>query len=172
MNLVSDEPVFIGLGSNLANPAEQISIAFQCLSDEPAIELQQQSSLYRSPPWGDLDQAEFVNAVARISTRLTPSVLLAALKKIEQAMGREHSGRRWGPRIIDLDLLAFGGRILSTDALQLPHPRIVERAFVLVPFAEIAADFQLPGLGRINQLLTRCDDAGTIRRLNCEQQDV
>ena len=159
------ELVFVGLGSNMAKPAEQVMRAVDQLATESGIEVQRCSSLYCSPPWGVTDQADFVNAVVQISTSLNPINLLCALARIEQKMGRDRSGRRWGPRVIDLDLLAFGERIISTDSLIVPHPRIVERAFVLLPFAEIAPHYQLPGLGGVKQLLTLRDDAGTIRRL-------
>ena len=91
--------------------------------------------------------------------------------RIERDMGRVRTERHWGPRVMDLDLLAFGERIIRTDRLLVPHPRIAERAFVLVPFAEIAPQFHLPGLASVNQLLTLRDDAGTIRRLQSGNQD-
>ena len=165
MNAEATEPVFVGLGSNMADPAKQVKTALERLDAKSEIELQNYSSLYRSPPWGDPDQADFVNAVAQISTLLAPVELLDVITHIERDMGRKRNGHRWGPRIMDLDLLAFGGRIINTDRLTVPHPRIAERAFVLVPFAEIAPQFSLPGLGPIDQLLTLRDDAGTIRRL-------
>ena len=165
MNAEAGEPVFVGLGSNMAGPAEQVMTALEHLDARSEIELQRYSSLYSSPPWGEPDQADFVNAVAQISTLLAPVELLGVLNHIERDMGRERIGCRWGPRIVDLDLLAFGGRMINTDRLIVPHPRIAQRAFVLVPFAEIAPQFSLPGLGPINQLLTLRDDAGTIRRL-------
>ena len=165
MNAEAAEPVFVGLGSNMADPAKQVMMALERLDAKSEIGLQHYSSLYRSPPWGDPDQADFVNAVAQISTLLAPVELLDVITHIERDMGRKRNGHRWGPRIMDLDLLAFGGRIINTDRLTVPHPRIAERAFVLVPFAEIAPQFSLPGLGPIDQLLTLRDDAGSIRRL-------
>lgn len=171
MNAVVGELVFIGLGSNMASPAKQVTTALESLAAEPGVEVQRQSSLYCSPPWGDLEQADFVNAVARIATRLAPVELLDVLMRIERDMGRVRTERHWGPRVMDLDLLAFGERIIRTDRLLVPHPRIAERAFVLVPFAEIAPQFHLPGLASVNQLLTLRDDAGTIRRLPSGNQD-
>ena len=165
MNAFVAESVFIGLGSNMANPASQVLMAIERLNDRPKIQVRQRSLLYRSPPWGDADQAEFINSVVQISTSLEPPELLDVLLQIERDMGRERGNRRWGPRLIDLDLLAFGQRSINTKRLIVPHPRIAERAFVLVPFAQIAPQFELPGLGTVNQLLTLRDDAGTIRGL-------
>ena len=165
MNAVSGEPVFIGLGSNQDDPAKQVMAAIERLANVSEIELEQHSALYHSPPWGDLQQPDFINAVAQISTVLTPVELLEVLNGIEREMGRVRNKRRWAPRIMDLDLLAYGDRMINTDQLIVPHPRIAQRAFVLVPFAEIAPQFQLPGLASINQLLTQRGDAGTIRRL-------
>jgi 2-amino-4-hydroxy-6-hydroxymethyldihydropteridine diphosphokinase len=159
------EPVFIGLGSNLANPVKQVTAALERLHQQPELDLRCHSSLYRSPPWGDLQQDEFINAVALIATSVAAADLLQLLQQIETEFGRDRSERHWGPRLLDLDLLAYGQQIINTADLVVPHPRIAERAFVLVPFAEIAPKFRLPGLGTINQLLTLRSDAGTIRRL-------
>ena len=107
------------------------------------------SSLYRSAPLGGIEQPEFVNAVAAILTRLEPAALLAALKGIERERGREPGGSRWGPRVIDLDLLVYSRASVATAELTVPHPGIAERNFVLLPLGEIAPDLVVPGLGRV-----------------------
>jgi 2-amino-4-hydroxy-6-hydroxymethyldihydropteridine diphosphokinase len=108
--------------------------------------------LYRSHPFGPVAQPDFVNAVAGTLTGLDAPTLLAELRAIETAMGRPLERQRWGPRVIDLDLLAYGRERRTSEALTLPHPGIVERNFVLYPLAEIAPDLELPGLGRVAEL--------------------
>lgn len=141
---MSCELALIGLGANMADPAVRIGAAIERLSALPGLQLRARSSLYQTPAWGDTEQPDFLNAAVAFTVELAPAELLAALLGIEQALGRVRSGRRWGPRLIDLDLLAFGSRELRVDGLQLPHPGIAERAFVLVPLLELAE--QLPGL--------------------------
>jgi 2-amino-4-hydroxy-6-hydroxymethyldihydropteridine diphosphokinase len=114
------------------------------------------SPLFRAPPWGPVAQPDFVNAVARLETTLEPEVLLAGLLGIERDMGRERR-ERWGPRRIDLDLLHMEGAQLDTASLQLPHPRIAERAFVLKPWSELDPGLSLPGMGRIADLAKKVD---------------
>jgi 2-amino-4-hydroxy-6-hydroxymethyldihydropteridine diphosphokinase len=109
-------------------------------------------------------QPDFVNAVAGLLTRLEPAAFLAALKDLEARLGREAPVVRWGPRRIDLDLLVLGGSRVESPELRLPHPGIAERAFVLVPLAEIAPDLDVPGVGRVRALLARAD-AGGVERL-------
>ena len=133
--------VFVGLGSNLDDPAQRIGDALAALDQAPGISVLRVSSLYRTAPWGKRDQPEFVNAVAEIDTILPPRALLDSLLEIERAAGRHRDGERYGPRLIDLDLLVHGDASIDEAGLTLPHPRIAERAFVLVPLAEIA-----PGL--------------------------
>jgi len=111
--------------------------------------LVQYSGLYRSSPVGPQNQPEFVNAVAALLSRLDAAGFLQHLQEIERAQGRRPGGGRWGPRIIDLDLLAFGGAVVNEPGLILPHPRIAERNFVLLPLAEIAPELGLPGIGRV-----------------------
>lgn len=145
---------FVGLGSNLGDPERQIERAIGALRALPESHLQAQSALYRSLPWGDPDQDDYVNAVAAIDTTLTPQQLLAHLLSIELQQGRDRSsGRRNGPRTLDLDLLLHGDSMIDEPGLQLPHPRLHERAFVLLPLAEIAPDLLIPGLGAVKTLL-------------------
>ena len=142
------QPAWIGVGSNLEDPRAQVLAAIERLGKIPRTRLVVASRLYRSRPFGKADQPDFVNAVAGVLTQLDPMTLFRELKAIEKAMGRPEQHERWGPRIIDLDLLAQGAERRSDAALTLPHPGIVERNFVLYPLADIAPDLDLPGLGR------------------------
>lgn len=113
------------------------------------------SRYYRTPPWGEPDQPDFVNAVARLETRLSASELLAEMLALETRLGRRRTQKRWGPRLIDLDLLLCGDQQIDRPDLVVPHPRMVERAFVLVPLAELAPGVTIPGHGRVDELLGR-----------------
>ena len=146
------QPAYIGVGSNLEDPRAQVLAAITRLAQLPRTRLVLASKLYRSRPFGPVAQPDFINAVAGILTQLEPSVLLKELHAIESAMGRPERHEHWGPRIIDLDLLAFGSERREEPHLTLPHPGIVERNFVLYPLAEIAPDLVLPGLGRVADL--------------------
>jgi 2-amino-4-hydroxy-6-hydroxymethyldihydropteridine diphosphokinase len=154
----------VGLGSNLAGPRSQVEHGLDALARLPQTDVLRQSHLYRSAPWGVRDQPEFVNAVAGIETALSPRDLMQSLLAIERASGRERSGDRWGPRILDLDLLLYADRIIDEPGLHVPHPHLHERAFVLLPMAEIAPDLQIPGRGSISQLAARVD-ASACQRL-------
>ncbi len=121
------------------------------------------SSIYSSLPWGDEDQPDFLNAVAELQTRSQPRELLTALKKIERSLGRTPSERRWGPRVIDLDLLLAGKTVMLSDELTLPHPRMHERAFVLLPLAELEPELDIPGKGRVQRLSSKLDIEGVKR---------
>ena len=153
---------FIGLGSNLDDPRAQLDRAVLALSRAGGIELAGVSSYYRSAPWGEPAQPDFINAVARVETMLTPEALLAVLQGIEAQAGRRRE-RRWGPRALDLDLLLHEGELRDTPLLQLPHPRMHERGFVLVPLLELAPEVVVPGLGRARDLLQQCGHAGVER---------
>ena len=142
----------VGLGSNLDGPANQVETAFELLDALPGSSLLRRSSLYRSSPLGGIEQPDFVNAAGLISTSLGPRELLERLQGIERARGRERGAVRWGPRVLDLDLLAYGDRAIDEPGLRVPHPGIAERNFVLLPLREIAPDFELPGLGRVRDL--------------------
>ncbi len=148
---------WLGLGANLKRPVKQLREALKRLDAEDRIEVLRISSFYRTPPWGDEQQDDFINAVVQIETSLEPVALLHVTKSIENVMGRQRSGRRWGPRLIDIDLLLFGDKQVFLDELELPHPRIHERAFVLVPMAELDARVEIPGHGVIENLLGQLD---------------
>ena len=156
------ETAYIGLGSNLADPRAQVTSALRALDALPRSRLLRHSRLYRSAPWGQREQPEFVNAVALLETALAPRELLDALLSIERGAGRARDGTRWGPRVLDLDILLYGERVLDESGLRVPHPHLGERAFVLLPLAEIAPHAQVPGLGRVDTLLARIDAGGCV----------
>jgi 2-amino-4-hydroxy-6-hydroxymethyldihydropteridine diphosphokinase len=141
----------VGLGSNLDEPAHQVRSAMSRLDRIEATRVTARSSLYRSAPFGPVEQADFINAVALIETRLAPRELLDALQAIEAAIGRQPT-ERWGPRRIDLDLLVYGDAVIDEPGLTVPHPGIAERNFVLLPLGEIAPDLVVPGLGRLAEV--------------------
>jgi len=151
---------FVGLGSNLDDPAAQVARALEELDSIQATRVSQRSSLYRSAPWGVVDQPAFVNAVAELETRLPPRKLLHALLSIEQAHGRDRRSERWGPRTLDLDLLVYADLRIDEPGLVVPHPHLAQRAFVLMPLAEIAADFIIAGAGSVHELFARIEGGG------------
>ncbi|HOX70381.1 MAG: 2-amino-4-hydroxy-6-hydroxymethyldihydropteridine diphosphokinase [Dokdonella sp.] len=154
---------YVGLGSNLDEPLQQVREALASLAGLARTQLRASSSFYVCTPWGMADQPDFINAVARIGTSLDPQDLLAGLLAIEQQAGRVRNAERWGPRRIDLDLLLYGDQQIAMEGLQVPHPRIAERAFVLLPLAELDPLIVLPGQGRIADLLQRLDLSGCNR---------
>lgn len=151
--------VFIGLGSNLENPLEQIKTAIKDMKAMIDTELVACSSLYKSPPMGPQDQPDYINAAIELETTLTPHSLLDELQKIEQQHGRVRK-RHWGERTLDLDVLVYGEQVLKDDRLTLPHPGIAERAFVVYPLAELDSSLEIPGLGNVAQLLEACPRDG------------
>ncbi|WP_457676963.1 2-amino-4-hydroxy-6-hydroxymethyldihydropteridine diphosphokinase [Thiolapillus sp.] len=146
----------IGLGSNLDHPAEQVLRAMDELDCIPESWLGRVSSLYASPPMGPRDQPDYVNAVAELHTALPPLELLDALQGIEAAHQRVR-GERWGPRTLDLDLLLYGNEIIDLERLKVPHPGMAQRFFVLQPLAEIDGELEVPGMGRVRDLLNACE---------------
>ncbi|NKI35456.1 2-amino-4-hydroxy-6-hydroxymethyldihydropteridine diphosphokinase [Wenzhouxiangella sp. XN79A] len=145
---------FIGIGSNLGDPERQVRAAIDSLAGLPSTVFDRSSGLYRTAPWGDLHQPDFVNAVVELQTGLSAPALLAELKRLEDEAGRvRDAARRWGPRRLDLDLLWFGGEAIELDDLVVPHPRMHERAFVLQPLCELEPMLELPGRGRVDVLL-------------------
>lgn len=154
-------PAYVGLGSNLDDPPAQLRRGLAAMRKLPATQLVAVSNFYCNPPLGIQEQPYFVNAAAGLLTRLGARELLSALKAIEQAQGRRPDpGGRWGPRVLDLDLLVYGDVRQSEDGLALPHPGIAERNFVLFPLLEIAPGLAVPGLGRVTDLAVRLDRAG------------
>lgn len=145
---------YVGIGSNLDRPREQVLQAFEDLGKIPRTRLTRKSSLYRSDPVGYADQPEFVNAVGELDSALSPLEILRQLKQIEDRHGRERSLPN-APRTLDLDLLLYEDRIFNHPGLTLPHPRMHERAFVLKPLLEIAPDAFIPGIGPARSSLER-----------------
>ena len=154
---------YIGVGANIGNPAEQVRSALEELASLPATRLERVSSLYLTPPVGFVDQPDFVNAVAKVETALQARELLDALLGIERRHGRVREFPN-GPRTLDLDVLLYGDMELNEPGLIVPHPRMHERAFVMVPLAEIAPELLVPGCGRVRELVQTVD-ANAVRKL-------
>ena len=153
--------VYLALGTNLGDRLANLRLAIQAMP--PAVQPLSVSSVYETPPWGYLDQPAFLNQVILAQTDLTPLDLLAFLKRLEVQLGRQ-PGIRYGPRLIDLDILLYDDLQLETPSLASPHPRLAERAFVLAPLADLAPDLCPPGAGlTVSQLLERVDRAGIER---------
>lgn len=158
------ERVYIGLGSNLAEPREQLRDALKALADIPSSRLVAVSSLYVSDPLGPPDQPRYNNAVAVLETTQDPLTLLDALQAIEQAQGRERKTERWGPRTLDLDILLYGDRLIDEPRLTVPHYHLHARPFVLYPLAEVAPDtLQLADGRYLKHLLAACPFEGLER---------
>ena len=153
---------YVGLGSNLEDPVRQVQRGFEELARLPATRLLKHSSFYRTAPVGKADQPDFVNAVAILETTLAPGDLLAHLLAIEARHGRVRAERN-GPRTLDLDLLLFGEQIVRSIGLEVPHPRMHERAFVLLPLAEISPQAVIPGRGRVADLVASVADQHVTR---------
>ncbi len=150
---------YVGLGSNLGLPRERVLEAFERLQGLGLTRLELRSRLYQSAPLGPQDQPQYVNAAAGLLTRLTPRALLDGLLDIERAMGRVRR-ERWGPRIVDLDLLWMPPDLVAEPELTLPHPGLPDRNFVLYPLADIAPTLLIPGVGRVADLKNRVGGAG------------
>ena len=157
----AEQHAWLGLGGNIGDVSATMTEALRRLEAGGA-RLVRRSADYETPPWGKLDQPPFLNACAEVATRLSPLELLRLCLAVETSLGRIREVK-WGPRVIDIDLLVYDGAVLSTPELTLPHPFIAERAFVLLPLAEIAPDLALAG-GRAADLAARIDAAGIIRR--------
>ncbi|TLX57480.1 2-amino-4-hydroxy-6-hydroxymethyldihydropteridine diphosphokinase [Stutzerimonas nosocomialis] len=158
------ERVYIGLGSNLAEPERQLREAVQAIAALEQSTLLAVSPFYASDPLGPPDQPRYVNAVAALATALEPLDLLDALQRIELTQGRERKAERWGPRTLDLDILLFGDRLIAEPRLQVPHYHLHARAFVLYPLADVApADLRLADGRSLAQLLAECPFAGLDR---------
>jgi 2-amino-4-hydroxy-6-hydroxymethyldihydropteridine diphosphokinase len=157
------QPAYIGVGSNLDEPRSQVLRAFESLAAISDTRVLLVSPLYSTRPMGPVDQPDFVNAVAGLLTRLDATTLLSRLHAIESAFGRPERHEKWGPRVIDLDLLVFGRERRSESGLTLPHPGVVDRNFVLYPLADIAPDLEVPGLGRVAELKGRVVSTGLHR---------
>src|SRR5262245_29065773 len=156
----------LAFGVNLGNVRETLARAIAMFCDGTDVRLTARSSDYSTPPWGVEDQPRFVNLAIAVETTLAPHALLARAQAVERAFGRDRTReRRYGPRTVDIDLIAYDDVVLETSGLTLPHPRLFERAFVLVPLAEIAPDRLIGGV-RVRDALARVDAAG-VEKLRC-----
>lgn len=153
---------WVGIGSNLNDPERQVRDAFVALAQLPDTELRDQSPLYRTAPMGPKDQPDYVNAVAALDTELGAMDLLLQLQAIECRAGRKRD-RKWGPRILDLDLLTYGMQCIRRPGLEIPHPGIRDRNFVLFPLLSVAPELEIPGLGPVHRLAAEVDREGIVR---------
>lgn len=151
--------VFIGLGSNLENPKQQVASAIHDLNLIPNSRVVAASSFYSSPPMGPQDQPDYINAVVEMDTTLTAHLLLDQLQQIEQKHGRVRK-RHWGERTLDLDILVYGTESLDDARLQVPHPGLTQRAFVVYPLAEIAPQLVVPNMGTMAEIMANCPRDG------------
>jgi 2-amino-4-hydroxy-6-hydroxymethyldihydropteridine diphosphokinase len=158
----AEQVAYVALGSNLREPRRQLQDAFEALGRLPQTRLLACSSLYRSAPVGYADQPDFVNAVVALRTGLSPRALLEVLLALERIQGRVRSFQN-APRTLDLDIVLYGEQVIHETGLTIPHPRMHQRAFVLVPLAEIAPDAVVPGQGRVRDLLRQVDVASVMR---------
>jgi 2-amino-4-hydroxy-6-hydroxymethyldihydropteridine diphosphokinase len=149
---------YIGLGGNIGDPAASMASALHLLASNPSIAVEKVSSLYRTPPWGKTDQPDFLNACAELATELTPPQLLDACLDVEAKLKRVRR-ERWGPRVIDIDILVHWAGNFHSDGLSIPHPRMGERAFVLVPLAEIVPELDVEGR-LLADMAKQADSAG------------
>ena len=157
----SETDVFISLGGNIGDPAITIEDALSVLSSKRGVRVISRSPYYITPPWGNTNQSEFVNACALVRTTLPASKLLEVCLQVEKDMGRVR-GEHWGPRIIDIDLLTYGDEVIEEDNLTIPHPYITERAFVLVPLRDLVPDFSLNGQS-IDAMIDNVDVTGIVQ---------
>ncbi|XOZ33216.1 2-amino-4-hydroxy-6-hydroxymethyldihydropteridine diphosphokinase [Halomonadaceae bacterium KBTZ08] len=148
---------WVGLGSNLDSPLQQLHLALEALHQIPETTLADASPIYRSTPVGPSDQPDFLNMVAKLDTDLDATTLLHQLLRIEDAQGRVRT-QVWGPRVLDLDLLLYGQQTMAQPELTVPHPEIPNRDFVLRPLLDLAPDLALPDGRRIDHLLRECPD--------------
>lgn len=155
---------WLSLGSNLGDKREHLKFAIARLRQNPRISVNKISSLYLTEPWGKNDQDDYYNAAVEITTDLTALELLDFTQLIEKESGRQRLVR-WGPRELDIDIIIFDQLLLSSEELTVPHPRLAQRVFVLLPLREIAGDLHIPALGQLDQLIDTCDKSLRIERL-------
>jgi 2-amino-4-hydroxy-6-hydroxymethyldihydropteridine diphosphokinase len=155
-------PAYVAIGSNLGLPRERVLEAYERIRELPDIRLESRSRLYKTRPMGPQGQPDFVNAAAGLVTTLEARALLDSLLALEQRMGRERR-ERWGPRVIDLDLIWMVGRTVDEPGLTLPHPGVSMRNFVLYPLNDIAPTLEIPGHGRVRDLMVRSGADGISR---------
>ncbi len=168
MSAAAVKKAYISLGSNLGNRPANLKQALELIASEESIAVSAISGLYETDPVGGPEQGPFLNACALLATVVTPTMLLSKLLSIENIIGRVRE-ERWGPRVIDLDLLLYEGVTMNTPLLQLPHPRMAERNFVLIPLADIAPTLMISEeLGTISKLIEENTATGKVRRFSAE----
>ncbi|WIO73783.1 2-amino-4-hydroxy-6-hydroxymethyldihydropteridine diphosphokinase [Porticoccaceae bacterium LTM1] len=153
---------YLSLGSNLDNPRQQVEEALHAIAELPATDLLKVSPWYRTKAIGPGEQPDYVNGVCAIETDLSPLELLHALQSIELSQGRERN-IRWGARTLDIDILLYDDQQISSDELEVPHPRMVDRNFVLIPLADIVHGLHMPDGTTLSQLLANCPADGIVR---------
>ncbi len=150
-------PAYVGIGSNLDTPQDQVQCAVTALAEIDDTILVRTSPFYRSAPLDGSRQPDYINAVSALMTRLDAGALFEAMQAIEHAQGRSRDGKKWGPRTLDLDLLIYSSDVVDEKDLKVPHPGIAERNFVLLPLVDIAPYLRIPGLGRVSGLAAGVD---------------
>ncbi len=159
------ETAYIAIGSNLGDRAGNCKKAIKRLEACKEVDVVKRSSLYETPPWGNTDQEAFINCVVEVKTALVSRELLRALKAVESELGRT-PGRRWGPRVIDLDIIFYGESVIEEEGLKVPHPLAHKRAFVMVPLAEIAPEFTHPVKRvKVRELLGAVEGTERVKRV-------
>jgi len=148
---------YVGLGANLGPREETIRRAVELLAAEEGVEVIAVSELRETDPVGVADQPRFLNGAAAIETTLEPRELLDVLLRVERGLGRVRDGTRWGPRTVDLDMLVYADEVVDEEGLRVPHPRLHERRFVLEPLVELDPELEIPGRGRVSELLAALD---------------
>ena len=162
---------FLGLGSNVGDRADYLTRALTAIGGLEKSRIENMSSIYETEPWGKKDQADFLNQVVEVETQLDPHELLRICRKIEKKCDRRH-GEMWGARTMDIDLLCYGDQIVQEATLQIPHPRLMERRFALIPLDEVAPNFSIPGSGMtVREALEACPDTGSVK-LFLTKEDV
>jgi 2-amino-4-hydroxy-6-hydroxymethyldihydropteridine diphosphokinase len=157
VNIARWRPAYVGIGSNLDSPQDQVERAVTALGEIDDTLLVLTSPLYRSAPLDGTEQPDYINAVSALLTRIDAATLFRALQDIEQAQGRTRDGDKWGPRTLDLDLLVYSSDSIDKKNLKVPHPGIAERNFVLLPLVDIAPYLRIPGLGSVSGLAAGVD---------------
>lgn len=164
------QTIYLGLGTNLGDRTANLQAAISRLAEE--LEITAVSPIYQTPPWGVTDQPDFLNLCLKAETDLPPAKLLTFVKNLETKLGRQ-PGKRWGPRLIDIDILFYADQIIETENMIIPHPRLAERAFVLRPLAEIAPDFVHPVFGEtVMALSKRVEDAEIRPFTPADEQEI
>jgi 2-amino-4-hydroxy-6-hydroxymethyldihydropteridine diphosphokinase len=162
--MAEEQYIYLGLGSNMHDRYQSIKKGIKLLNDHPHIWVTDQSHVYQSPPMYNIDQEDFYNMVIKLETNLTPLDLLGAIKSIEVEVGRQKERKRNMPRILDIDILTFGDLQIHSNLLEIPHPKIMDRKFVLKPWNDIDPDYLVPNYSaKVSEMLENTEDESDIR---------